>query len=260
MVIVDNNSSDDSLNRLRQRYDEPTYLETDSNLGFAGGMNKGIKWARSEGYKFAFLLNNDTIIVENTNIFNLVRKATEDDVGLITPIVYKPNGEPWFIKGIIDYRWVRFIHQEIVIPDKGYIENDYVPLCCALVSIDKLEQIDDLAEEYFVYCEDAELGHQLRKNGYKLLTDVNSEVIHNVGRSSDSSFSPIPAYYRTRNRHIFKDRNINYRYGIFFSLFSIWWIFTRGVFSFYQNGVRSYIALLHGELDGLRGKTGRGPY
>jgi len=202
VVVVDNGSTDGSLSRLKSTFPDIAYVENDTNLGFAGGMNSGIEWARSEGYDTVLLLNNDVLIGEQTGIHDLAQVATDDGVGLVTPLIVEyPGEELWFVSGEIDRRWITFGHETTVDTDDRYLHNEYVPLCCSMLSLSVLGEVSDLDEEYFLYCEDAELGEQLRAHGYDLLTDTTARAYHKVSGSSESSFAPVPAYYRTRNRH-----------------------------------------------------------
>ncbi|HOC97300.1 MAG TPA: glycosyltransferase family 2 protein [bacterium] len=65
IIFVDNNSSDDSVEFVNNRYGDRSNLKvikSDKNLGFAGGNNLGIKYASGE---YVLLLNNDTWVKEN---------------------------------------------------------------------------------------------------------------------------------------------------------------------------------------------------
>jgi len=65
-VIVDNGSSDDSVERLKEACPEVSILQTEKNLGFAAGNNIGIRASLKNGADYVFVLNNDTIVFPNT--------------------------------------------------------------------------------------------------------------------------------------------------------------------------------------------------
>ncbi len=65
-VIVDNGSTDDSVERLKEACPEVTILETHKNLGFAAGNNVGIRLALKNGADYVFVLNNDTTVFADT--------------------------------------------------------------------------------------------------------------------------------------------------------------------------------------------------
>ncbi|MBL7109860.1 MAG: glycosyltransferase, partial [Candidatus Marinimicrobia bacterium] len=58
IIVVDNNSADDSVQQLKEKYPSIKLLESAENLGFAGGCNLGV--SHSSG-KYCVILNNDTI-------------------------------------------------------------------------------------------------------------------------------------------------------------------------------------------------------
>src|SRR4051794_1147786 len=58
ILVIDNGSSDDSEERIRERCPETPFLQTGENLGYAGGNNMGIRHALSRGADYIWLLNN----------------------------------------------------------------------------------------------------------------------------------------------------------------------------------------------------------
>ena len=65
IVLVDNASSDNSLEKLRALYPQIQYIESKINKGFAGGCNLGIQYAYDQGADYVLLLNNDTVVDPN---------------------------------------------------------------------------------------------------------------------------------------------------------------------------------------------------
>lgn len=76
LVIVDNGSTNDSVERLKEAHPEVPILETRNNLGFAAGNNVGIRFALKEGADYVFVLNNDTTVFPNA-ISEFVRFAEQ---------------------------------------------------------------------------------------------------------------------------------------------------------------------------------------
>lgn len=87
IVVVDNGSTDDSVDRIRQSLPDITILETGTNLGFATGNNHGIRYALGRGADYILVLNNDTIVPEDS-ILKLVEFAeATPDAALIGPAI-----------------------------------------------------------------------------------------------------------------------------------------------------------------------------
>ncbi|MBO0330932.1 glycosyltransferase family 2 protein [[Muricauda] lutisoli] len=79
IIIVDNNSSDNSLDILKRKYaEEVCLIESKENLGFAGGNNLGV--SKSNG-KYILLLNNDTILLDKLE--PLIKLIGDDEIGAI---------------------------------------------------------------------------------------------------------------------------------------------------------------------------------
>lgn len=261
IVIVDNGSDDGSKKKLEERFPEHTLIRLHKNQGFSGGMNAGIKHAQISGRDYVWLLNNDVVIYNPELLKNLISVFNDQSVGLVSPEVRTiPGGEIWFRRGEINTFYCKFNNQTHVQTENRYVENDFVPICCSLLPTEVLDEIGNLEDKYFIYVEDNDLGVSLREEGYQLLTDTNLIAHHKVGQSVRSSFSEVPAYYRTRNRHIFANLHPSQYNIIGFIFYSIWWLFTRGFYAWYENGNSAGLALLRGKIHGILNKTGRGPY
>ena len=91
VIVVDNASSDDSLSRLKDYFNENvTFIASKENNGFAAGNNQALKIAKG---KYVLLLNSDTVVWENTleDIYHYMEKHS--DVGAAGCRVVLENGE-----------------------------------------------------------------------------------------------------------------------------------------------------------------------
>jgi len=97
ILLVDNGSHDQSGERLRETFPDVSYLQTGSNLGYAGGNNRGIQWALERGADFILILNNDTALEPRT-VSQLVGSSGGGSgrVGGVVPkILLKKNLRSW---------------------------------------------------------------------------------------------------------------------------------------------------------------------
>ena len=76
ILVVDNNSTDDTRNYLSQKENIKTIL-LNENIGFAAGVNRGFDYAIKNDYKYAILLNNDTEV--DKNFVSSLKSAIEKD-------------------------------------------------------------------------------------------------------------------------------------------------------------------------------------
>src|SRR5689334_14605179 len=103
-ILVDNASSDGSVEAVRRRYhDRVTIIQNADNLGFAAGNNVGIKKALDDGADYILLLNNDTVVAEDF-VDHLVKPMlATPEIGITAPKIYyaEPEKQIWFAGGEI---------------------------------------------------------------------------------------------------------------------------------------------------------------
>src|ERR1700747_2146681 len=77
IIVVDNGSTDDSVQQIRQKFPDVSIIEAGANLGFAGGCNLGIRHAIRDETEYLWLLNNDTT-VDSRALGAMVERAEVD--------------------------------------------------------------------------------------------------------------------------------------------------------------------------------------
>src|SRR5699024_6413658 len=77
IIVVDNASTDDSVNKIQVQYPGVFILRTAENKGYAGGNNEGIRYAMANGADYIWILNNDTV-VELGALWPLVEKMEKN--------------------------------------------------------------------------------------------------------------------------------------------------------------------------------------
>lgn len=88
IILVDNASSDGSVEKLKEEFGQATYLVNEKNLGFTGGNNVGIQHALQQGFQYIMLLNNDTE-VEPDFLEHLYQQLESDpQIGAVQPLMY----------------------------------------------------------------------------------------------------------------------------------------------------------------------------
>ena len=103
IVVVDNDSQDNSENILRKQYPQHTIIQSGSNLGFAGGINIGIQHALCQGADYILLLNNDTIVEPNFLEPLIIEAEKTDGVGIVGGKInyYYSKNKIWSAGGYI---------------------------------------------------------------------------------------------------------------------------------------------------------------
>jgi GT2 family glycosyltransferase len=217
IVIVDNGSTDDSVQAFRQAYPGVTVLEMGKNLRYSGGANAGMKYALNQGAELILQLNNDTT-VDKGFLSHLVDTIQSDpSIGMVAPKIYY-HDEPtriWFA-GVALSMWTGTMrHIGIREYDKGQYDTPReIPQacgCCLIAPRSVVEQIGLLDESYFLYSEDADWIMRARRAGYRIMYEPRSKVWHKISVDSGGHLS----WYKNKNKFI-----SNFR---FFSRYASWY-------------------------------------
>ena len=224
-VVVDNNTTDDSLTKLSKI----KTIHNSTNLGFAAGNNVGIRYALDHSAEYIMILNND-ILVHPDLVSNLVKTAkSTENLGAISPMIYFAKGFEfhksrykkadlgkviWYAGGKVDWKNVygsaRAVDEVDAKKFKRAEETDFSTGACMFVSASAIKKVGMFDERYFMYYEDTDLSIRLKKKGYKVLFDPSGVVWHKVAQSSGIG-SELNDYYITRNRMLFGMKYANLR-------------------------------------------------
>ena len=220
IFLVDNNSADDSFLKLRTDYEnnafssEIEFVQTGSNLGFAGGNNVGVKLAKEQYFSFAWLLNNDTT-VHKDSLQQLLNTINSDDkTGIVgSKIYYYDTDIIWFAGGKLNEYTGNARHLGIKEKDSGRYnelkEVDYITGCSLLFKMDLVDSIGYMMEDYFLYYEETDWNLKAASNGWKIVYVPESIVYHKVSVSSggEDNIAPYVDYYYLRNSFVMIKRN-----------------------------------------------------
>jgi len=200
VLIVDNGSTDGSPERLQEASPETALLCLPENLGFAGGMNRGIEAAMENGAAFVLLMNNDATLASDA-VSRLVAEVT-DTVAMAVPTIRyaDPRNEAWYAGGALS-PWTGTAHHWHVPRTEAPHEVSFATGCCMLIRAEILARVGLLNERYFLYFEDLEFCHRLRAQGHRILYVPEALAWHAVGASTGSQRHKAPAldYYDVRN-------------------------------------------------------------
>ncbi len=218
-IVVDNGSTDDSVQAVRKKFPQAHVIEVGRNLGFAGGNNVGIRRALERGAEFVWLLNNDTIVDKNA-VSALVDACKDPCVGIAGSKIYFAPGSEfhkeryqkpeqgkvlWYAGGLIDWQNMYASHRGVNEVDKGQYDKTeetlFVTGCSMMVKKEVFEKIGLLDEKFFAYLEDLDFCLRAKQEGYTLLYEPKSKLWHKNAGSSGVG-SGLHQYYMTRNRFL----------------------------------------------------------
>jgi len=202
IIVVDNGSTDGSLEALRGMFPWVEFLPQKTNIGYAKGCNAGIKSALKKKADFIFLLNNDTVLHPKC-IGRLVDAAQADPhIGIVGPKIYYHDQKDriWFAGGRISYFLGNTWHLGNRRRDKGgyegTIDADYVTGCAMLIKRELIERIGFFDANYHSYFEDCDLCVRANKQDYRVICAREACIWHKISASSGGGFTALKAYHK----------------------------------------------------------------
>lgn len=200
VLVVDNGSVDGSVEAVVAQFPEVSVLENGANLGFAAGMNAGIKVALSEGADYLFLVNNDTTL-EPPLLALLVDAARQHEADLVAPAIYYYDQPErlWWLGGKLRPLLLEVRRIATPPPGKRPFEVDFVTGCAMLISRNCFAQIGLFDERFFMYYEDADFCLRARRAGVRVLVAPQAAMYHKVAVSSGGSDSPGERFLTARS-------------------------------------------------------------
>jgi len=262
VLLVDNASTDGSVELFKERYPGIKIIENPINLGYAEGNNVGIRRAIDDRSDYIMILNNDTV-VDPDFITELVAVAEEvPDVGFVGPknYYYEHGGRKDIINfagGIFSiYRGTTY-NIGINEIDRGQYneikESNYIPGSCVMVKRELIEKIGLINPEYFTYWEDTDWCVRVAKAGYRSVYVPKAKIWHKIGVQKGKK--NIKAYYYFgRNIFLLVKKHANVPQTIIFMLyyfsFKVW--ITTIVSLFYHQDISEAISFLKGVKEGTR--------
>lgn len=219
--LIDNSSRKDLVLQVQSLL-PVTILRPEENLGFAGGVNLGIKQSLKENYDLIVVLNNDTV-VQNETLSVLINSAQKlPRSGLISPKIYFAEGfefkknryKPadlgrviWYAGGIIDWQNIYASHRGVDQIDKNQYqkseETDFATGCCLLIKREVVKKIGFFDENYYLYYEDVDYSVRAKLAGFGVYFEPKARLWHKNAISSKGPGSAVHQYYQTRNRLYF---------------------------------------------------------
>lgn len=210
MIVVDNASSGDDADRIAELCPDVKLVRSEKNLGFAGGNNLGLPYARGE---YVFFLNND-VIIEAPILQTLAACLSEGRWGGVSPCIeflHQPGEIQYY--GCTDMTPITLRHTiEPFDPSRrdDFLhphETDVLHGCAMMVRRDVIERAGPMFEGYFLFYEEFDWSLRMREAGYKLFYEPRAVVYHKEGATIVKQ-SPLREYYLRRARVMYARRNV----------------------------------------------------
>ena len=216
VIIVDNCSTDNSPNFIKENFPEFKLICNQDNLGFGKANNLG--FVNSQG-NYLLFLNTDTILIENT--LEILFKHLEDNpnIGIVGSRIIFVNGRYQLSYGNLPNIFFELIDKiRYAIDDRFHSllsefyddwhlrtqEVGWVTGACFMMRRDVFEQVGGFDENFFMYFEDKDLCKRVKELGYKVVYYPKTTIVHLLGGSSHGIKKSVNKYYRNSQLYYYQ--------------------------------------------------------
>ncbi len=184
VCVVDNSADTDQAARLTKAFagqKKITLLKTEKNLGFAAGVNYGLRHLPLSDFDAILVLNNDTVIPDGF-LENLTKAARAADLSIAGPRIHHfPNTEKLWSRGSWYNAWFGLVtHRPPPLPGNIF----YLTGCCLLIECRVFEEIGLFDEGFFMYGEDVDFCVRAARAGLKTGVIDTAVMFHKANTSS----------------------------------------------------------------------------
>jgi len=177
IILVDNNSTDDSIEFVKRTFPKIIIIKLDGNYGFAEPNNIGAKNARGD---FLLFLNNDTMVEQSfiTEMINVVKKDSK--IAICQSLLLKPDGKVDSSGDFVDT-----LGRAYSLKDRPYNIRRILSARGASMLIRKkiFNELGGFDKNFFASFEDVDLGWRAWLAGYIVILVPTSIVYHKSGKT-----------------------------------------------------------------------------
>lgn len=205
--LVDNASTDGSVEAVKQAYPDVKIIQNSRNLGFASANNRAFK--RMCG-RYAVLLNTDAVLKKGAveAIYDFM--DNNPDVGMACGQLLNPDGSkqnsianfPGLLSLLLNETLLRYLlpgrYPSKRKEYKGPIEIDSCIGACLMVRKKTMDHVGLLDEDYFFFFEETDWARRIKQSGWKIYYVPAARIIHFQGRSVGHNIRSRILFYRSR--------------------------------------------------------------
>jgi len=220
VIVVDNHSTDGSVDWLKKNYPDIRLICNHENLGFSKANNQGIKASSGQ---YILFLNPDTLIYPNSIKKLLTEIENNSDIGAAGPaLLNRKNDFQVSFGGRVDFfseaAKKLFLNRVVQLRlKKNQKKRDvkWLSAACLLCSSKVLKEAGMFDENFFLYFEDIDLCLRIRKKGWKLVYLPAAKVFHSGGESTQKRKLKSRFHYRQSQLYFYRKHN---------PVFSLFWL------------------------------------
>lgn len=255
IIVVDNASTDGSIEMLKKNFSFVKIIKNKKNLGFSKANNIGIKACKGE---YVLLLNSDTCVEKGAIKFLLQTLQKDSSVGIASSQLKNKDGsiqpQGGFLPRLTNIAaWMLFLDdlplfkslfKPYQLNDKkafnNFLDLGWVSGTAMLMKKDLIKRTGYLNEDLFMYGEDVEFCIRIKQSGYRIVINPQAKIVHfsHISSGGDPS-SAILGEYRGL-KYIFKHSKPKWEYPIVRLLLKLGAILRMFVFGILQGKRSTY--------------------
>ncbi|GAB4469448.1 MAG: glycosyltransferase family 2 protein [Anaerolineae bacterium] len=217
IIVVDNLSTDGTVEMLRREHPDVHVIEPGENTGFSRGNNLGI---RVSGGEYILLLNPDTRVLDDALARLVAYLDQHPEVGVVGPQLLNADGSVQSSRRRFPTLWTAFFEstwlQPIAPPpllDRFYMrdqddtatcEVDWLQGAALLVRRKAIEQCGLLDEGFFMYSEELDWQRRIKAAGWRIVYYPGAQIIHYGGKSSEQVVALLHIHFQTSKIRYFR--------------------------------------------------------
>lgn len=217
LLVIDNGSTDESVDYIKQWHPEATLIELSQNYGYAAGYNLGLKAQKS---KYLVIINSDVLVTNGWLTPILDRMESDPKVGIVQPKILSLENKKMFeyagaCGGFIDFFGYPFCRGRIfdcLEKDDGQYDEPqeifWASGAALVIRTDVFHKIGGFDPLFFAHQEEIDLCWRVKRAGYSVLVHPQSKVYH-LGGGTLNYGAPQKIYLNFRNNLMLLTKNHN---------------------------------------------------
>jgi len=204
VIVVDNASSDGSVEMVREAFPQVRLIANRENVGFTAANNQGIRaLCLPSGPRFFLFLNPDTEVAPDALPSMLDYMAQHPEVGVLGPMLLNPDGTVQSSRRRFPTLATAFMESTVIqwrlwkdnpVLRRYYVldrsddepqEVDWVTGACFMVRREAIEDVGLMDEGFFMYSEELDWCRRMREKGWKVIYLPQARVVHYGAQSSE---------------------------------------------------------------------------
>ncbi len=218
IIIVDNASTDGSVEMVRAEFPGVHIITNADNRGFPAANNQGLAIAQG---RYVLLLNPDTELTGDALETMIAFADAHPDVGLIGPQLLNSDGSvqssrrrfPTLLTALCESTWLegyaprRLLERYYILdrPDDVMQDVDWVTGAAMMARREAIEQVGPLDEGFFMYSEELDWCRRFRESstgssgrcGWRVVYLPAAQIVHHVGKSSEQVVAARHIHFQT---------------------------------------------------------------